>query len=156
EVQAQIPDSDKKTSIGHSVVDGDYFATFGIRILAGRVFSSSDRENDPEVVVINQKLAETFWPAQNAVGKSLIAGDPAKKAIVIGVAADGKYEDLDEPARPVMYYALSQHYQPAITVIARTNGNPRLWVEPINEIIRSVGVIVPFRPITFNDLINFN
>jgi predicted permease len=156
EIQAQVPDTDKTTAVGQSIVDRDYFATFGIRILAGRVFDSTDRENSQDVVVINQKLAETFWPPQDAVGKSLVAGDPPRKSIVIGVAADGKYEGLAETTPPVMYYALSQHYQPMISLIARTTGDPRLWVEPISEAIRGAGMGLPVRPLTFSDLIDFD
>src|SRR2546428_13768206 len=50
EVQAQVPDSDRKISVGQAIVDGNYFSTLGIRILAGRVFNSADRENSQEVV----------------------------------------------------------------------------------------------------------
>ena len=35
---------------------------------------------------------------------------------------DGKYDDIDEDQQPFMYFALAQHYLPAVTVIARTNG----------------------------------
>jgi macrolide transport system ATP-binding/permease protein len=137
-------------------VDGNFFATFGIRILSGRVFKSGDRETDTDVVVVNRKMAETFWPGEDAVGKSLLTGDPPRKAFVIGIAADSKYEDLDEPPRPAMYFSLSQRYQQTITLVARTKGDPRLLVEPIEQTLRAAGVWVPFRPLTFNDLLNFN
>jgi predicted permease len=155
-VEVQISDSDKKISVGTTVVDSDYFATFRIPMVAGRVFNSSDRENSPDVVVINRKMAETFWPGQDALGKSILAGSPPRKVTVIGVTADGKYESLGEAARPIMYYALSQDYQATVMLIARTNGDPHLWVDPISQTMRAVGQFVPFRPMTFTDLLNFN
>jgi putative ABC transport system permease protein len=156
EVQVEIPGSDKRTSVGQSVVDGDYFVTLGMPILAGRAFNSGDRQNGPQVVVINRKMAETFWPGQDAVGKSVATVNPPRKAIVIGVTVDGKYADLEEPARPAMYYALNQQYRPLVTLIARTKGDPRLWVEPISQTMRSFGLFIPIPLVTFNDLIDFN
>ena len=65
-------------------------------MLSGRVFNTFDREKTPEVVVVNHKLAETLWPGRDAVGKTVTLGETPRKATVVGVVADGKYEDLDE------------------------------------------------------------
>jgi putative ABC transport system permease protein len=156
DIEAQVPDSDNKIFVRRAIVDGNYFPTLGIRILAGRVFNSTDRENSQQVVVINRKMAETFWPGQDAVGKVLVAGDPPQKAIVAGVVADSKSRDVDEPTHPVLYYPLSQHYQPRINVIARTSGDPRLWVEPIHQTMRALGLYDGMRPVTLNEWIDFD
>ena len=150
------PGTDQKISVFHTMVDDNYFSTLGIRILAGRSFDSSDRENGPDSIVINRKMAETFWPGQDAVGKSLMAGDPARKAVVIGVTADGKYGQIDEETRPVMYYSLSQHFQSTVVIIAKTKGDPRLWVEPIDQTVRALGGFSLFPPATFDNWFNFN
>ena len=137
-------------------MDGDYFSTFGIRLLNGRVFNSGDRENTPEVIVINRTMADLLWPGQDPVGKTVLAGDTPRKATVIGVAANGKYDSFDEPARAVMYVALSQHYQPSVIVVARTKGDPRVWIEPLNQAVNGLGIFLPFRPVTFDSWTNFN
>jgi ABC-type antimicrobial peptide transport system permease subunit len=107
------------------------------------------------VVVVNQNLAEKFWPGQNPLGKTLLAGNPPRKETVIGVAADGKYESFDESPRPVLYSALSQHYQPSVAVVARTKGDPRLWIDPLNKAVQGLGVMLPFRPVTFDTWTSF-
>jgi hypothetical protein len=150
-----LPDSDKKVSVGHVFVDGDYFSTFGIRLLNGRIFNSSDREKAPEVVVINHTLADLLGEGRDLVGETVLAGDTPHKAIVIGVVADGKYESFDEAPRPVMYFALSQHYQESVAVVARTEGDPRLWVEPLNQAVKGLNIVLPFRPVTFDAWTNF-
>jgi len=155
EVPTQLPESDKKIPVGQVAVDGDYFATFGIRILNGRVFNSGDRQKTLEVVVINRKMADTLWPGQDPLGKTVLTGETPRKATVIGVVADGKYESFDEPARPVLYYALSQHYRESVVVVARTKGDPRLWIEPLNQAVRGLGIVLPFRPVTFDTWTNF-
>jgi putative ABC transport system permease protein len=155
EVPTQVPESDKKIPVGQVAVEGDYFATFGIGLLNGRVFNSGDRENTPDVIVINRTMADLLWPGLDPVGKTVLAGDTPRKATVIGVAANGKYGSFDEPARPVMYVALSQHYQPSVVVVARTKGDPSLWIDPLNKAVQSLGMVLPFRPVTFDTWTNF-
>jgi macrolide transport system ATP-binding/permease protein len=74
----------------------------------------------------------------------------------VGVAADGKYEDLDEPASPFLYYALSQHYQGAFDVIARTKGDPRLWIQPLAKAVSGTGVTEVFSPFTYDRWVNLS
>ncbi|MBZ5676437.1 MAG: ABC transporter permease [Acidobacteriia bacterium] len=155
EVPTQLPESDRKIPVGQVAVDSDYFTTFGIPLLNGRAFHSGDREKAPDVVVINRTMADLLWPGLDAVGKTVLTGDPPRKATVIGVAANGKYGSFDEPARPVMYVALSQHYQPSVTVVARTKGDPSVWIDPLNKAIQGLGIAVPFRPVTFDTWTNF-
>ena len=155
EVPTQLPESDKKIPVGQVAVDSDYFSTFGIRVVSGRAFHSGDREKAPDVVVVNRTMADLVWPGLDPVGKTVLAGDPLRKATVIGVAANGKYGSFDEPPRAVMYVALSQHYQPSVTVVARTKGDPGVWVDPLNKAIQGLGIVVPFRPVTFDTWTNF-
>jgi predicted permease len=148
EITVELPDDLKTVSAGRTVVDGDYFATFGIPILAGRTFNSTDRETSPAVVVINHKMAELFWPGKDPLGRTVIAGDPGRKFTVVGVAANGKYQDIDEPARPFHYWALNQNYQGQISVIARTKGDPTLWVKPLARALRGLGLKTMIQPVT--------
>jgi predicted permease len=152
----KLPERDKKISVGQVTVDGDYFSTFGIRLLSGRVFNSADREKTPEVAVINRTLADLLWPGQDAVGQTVLTGDTPRKATVIGVVADGKYESFDEAPRAVLYFALRQHFQPTVIAVARTRDDPRLWVEPVRQTVHALGIELPFRPVTFDTWTNFN
>ena len=156
DVPTQLPDSDKKIPVGEAAVDGDYFATFGIRLLNGRLFNSGDRENTPEVIVINRTMAELLWPGQNPLGKTVVTGGPPRKATVIGVTANGKYTSFDEPPHAVMYVALSQNYRESVVVVARTKGDPSLWIDPLSQAVRGLGVFLPFRPVTFDSWTNLS
>ncbi|MEO8372649.1 MAG: FtsX-like permease family protein, partial [Candidatus Solibacter sp.] len=150
----QLPAALKTTTVAHTVVDPDYFSTLGIKLLGGRNFDAADREGSSAVVLVNHKLAGMFWPGQDPVGKIVMAGDPARRFTVIGVVADGKYDDLEEPVRPFLYYALSQNYQGAISAIARTRADPELWVEPLSRTLRGLGLKVMIHPATLQDWIN--
>jgi putative ABC transport system permease protein len=148
----QFPNG-QKTTVSHFVVDNDYFATLGIRILSGRVFQNSDVQGGPEAMVINHKMADMFWSGQEPLGKTVTVGEPARKATVVGVVADGKYEDLDEAPKPFYYTALSQHYEDDVNIIARTKGDPQLWMRPFAEAVRGAGGFV-LTPFTFDGWMN--
>jgi hypothetical protein len=156
DIPVQMPDNPNKTTTGATIVDSNYFATFGIPMAAGRGFNSGDREGGLDVVVINRKLAGILWPGQEAVGRTLTAGDPLTKSTVVGVTEDSKYGSVDEEPRGLVYYALSQHPQPGITMVAKTKGDPRFLVESIGHAVRAAGMVYPFRPVTFRDWIDFN
>jgi len=149
ETSVEFPNEAQPVSVARTVVDGDYFATLGIPLLTGRTFNSGDRESSPPVVVVNRKMAEMFWPGIDAVGKTIMAGNPARRYTVIGVAGDGKYLDLDEARRPFLYYALSQNYGAEVLVIARTKGDPSRWVAPFAQAFRQLGLKIMIQPITF-------
>ena len=146
------PASGQKAFAYSTAVDQDYFSTLGIRVLAGRPFRSSDMENSAEVIVINRFMAEQYWPHQDPLGRTIRIAH--RLLTIVGVAADGKYGDLDEPQLPFMYHALGQRYQSDVTLIARTKGDPRLWVEPISRAMRQSGLKLPLPPVTMESWMN--
>jgi predicted permease len=151
------PEPAQPIVIRYGIVDDQCFSTFGIRLLAGRTFDSSDRENAREVIVINRKMAETYWPGQDPLGKTVRIENGNRTVSVVGVAADGKYGDMDQPTHPFLYFALSQHYQDAlITLIARTHGDPKQWIQPIAQVPRRLGLKMFFEPGTLDTWMNLS
>lgn len=67
----------------------------GIPLLRGRFFTRQDRLGSPKVVVIDQILAQTFFPGQDPVGKSLTVGHWGT-AQIIGVVGHVRYWGLDD------------------------------------------------------------
>jgi predicted permease len=150
-----VGDGQQHPKIAYSPVDGNYFATLGIPLLSGRTFGPSDSDKSPEVVVINHKMAETYWPGADPVGTQVRVGDGSQMMTIIGVVGDGKYTDLDEPTRPYMYYNLVQHYQTGIALIVRTQGNPRQWLGPLAQTVRKLGAKTVLVPVTLDEWMRF-
>ena len=97
---------------GANLVAPDYFRTMNIPLLQGREFLSSDRKDSLPVAIINQTLAKTLWPGQDALGQWLHVGNTTESPkLVIGIAQDSVYSDLLEDAkqaRPFYYLPVSQ------------------------------------------------
>jgi hypothetical protein len=52
-------------------VTPSYFETMGITLKQGRKFSADDNETHPNVVIINEAMAEKFWPGKSPLGQNL-------------------------------------------------------------------------------------
>jgi predicted permease len=150
-VEGSQATSQQTATISSMAVDENYFSTLGIPVLAGRVITAGDTTKAPGVIVINHFMAEKYWPGQNPLGKTVRSEDGNQVATVVGVVGDGKYVDIDEPARPFMYYALNQRYQSVVYLMARTHGKPNQWLTPMSEALQKIDPQLSFQTLTIND-----
>ncbi len=80
-----------KQALAVTWMQGDFFGTYGIPLIAGRRFTDDDQREDRNVVIVNKRLADAYWPGENPVGKRLKWGLAESKApwlTIVGVAAD--------------------------------------------------------------------
>jgi ABC-type antimicrobial peptide transport system permease subunit len=85
-------------------VSTEFFSTFGIRMMAGRPFVSSDSSaaHTNPVAVVTQAFARQFWPGEDPVGKVIITPDD-KRLTVVGVAADTRSQRVGVLDGPRLY-----------------------------------------------------
>jgi predicted permease len=87
------------------VVTEGYFESLGIRLLAGREFTEMDRAESEPVAIVNETLARTLWPGQNAVGQ-FVSQDGGRR--VVGVVDDVRHMSPEQPGGPEMYMPMRQ------------------------------------------------
>ena len=155
-VQSSPATSQPEASIPYAVVDQNYFATLGIPVLAGRVFSAADAATGPAVIIINHLMAEKYWPGQDPVGRTVRIANGNQLVTVVGVVGDGKYIDIDEPARPFMYFDLNQRYQSVVYLLVRTQSNPHQWLQPMSEALQKLDAHLFFQTLTMDDWMDFS
>ncbi|HEV8198255.1 MAG TPA: ABC transporter permease, partial [Gemmatimonadales bacterium] len=82
-------------------VSPEYFATLGMRLLRGRGFTAEDRIGSPPVMVINQRMADFFWPKGEPLGQCIkIGADSLPCVQVVGVVATARVDAIqEEPGR---------------------------------------------------------
>ena len=115
-----------------------YFETIGIPILRGRAITAEDTATSPKVVVVNQTMAQRFWPDQDPIGKRFkFFGDPEYSTIV-GVAKDSKYNGVAEDPTPYIYEALTQRYQPAVTLHVRAKGDAAALTSAVRQAVLQI------------------
>lgn len=133
---APPPPGGRGDDVAYLVVDEGYFSTLGVSLLQGRGFDSRDRAGRAEVAVVNQALARRYFPDGGAIGHRLRRASDGHLVEIIGVAVDGKYNDIDDAPLPLAYVPLAQHDVPFVTVIARGSG-------PRDTVVRALGEMDP-------------
>jgi predicted permease len=135
---------DLRITAQESSVGPGYFKSLGIPILDGREIDASDRAGSRPVVVVNQTLAERFWPGESPLGKRFTIL-PSKQILeIVGVARDVKYNTLGEEPQLYIYQPIAQEYRPAVTLHVRTSGEPG---SVINAVRRQLQAEAPEMPL---------
>jgi predicted permease len=95
---------DQPPLVDDSTVTPEYFHLMDMRLLRGRLFSDFDNEKTPDVAVINEAMAQTYWPHEDSLGKHLkISRRATAWTTVIGIVADARTESLEESRVPEIY-----------------------------------------------------
>ncbi len=157
----------------------DYFRAFGVPVVQGRVFTAEDLErtavanlklddlykNDPNlktlppeigfVAVINRKMAQLYWPKQDALGKVFHAG--GVPVTVVGVVGDVKEWDIRKDVPPQAYFPLTaaldnEGYGVQLTV--KTSVAPRSVLAAIRGDLNALdGGLAVFRPRSMDEVV---
>jgi predicted permease len=127
---------------GTRVVTRDYFQTMGIRQLKGRAFTEQDRENTPSVIVINEALANRYWPNQDAIGKRLgfLQENTGKQvwAEIVGVVGNVRHKALEIEVMPEAYFPYRQSPGNFMNLVVRTTSEPTSMVSAIRKQVFSL------------------
>ncbi len=157
----------------------DYFRAFGVPVVQGRIFTAEDMErtavtnlklgdlykNDPNlkklppeigfVAVINRKMAQLYWPKQDALGKVFHAGDIP--VTVVGIVGNVKEWDIRKDAPPQAYFPLTAALDNegfGVQLTVNTSVAPRSVLAAIRGDLRALdGGLAVFRPRTMDEVV---
>jgi macrolide transport system ATP-binding/permease protein len=119
-----------------------YFETMQIPLVEGRDFSDYDQGNTEAVAIVNQTMAQQYWPSRSALGGRVRDRFGVWRR-VIGIAHNIKHYNLTEQPRPYMYFPLSQNYKSEMTLIVRTKGAPSTALSSVQGVIRGLDPVLP-------------
>src|SRR5437867_12925273 len=146
---APAPSPSNMPSADLEVITGDYFATFKVPLLRGRTFNDLDTKDSPRVVIIDQAMAEQFFPGEDPIGKrlSVDAGNDEEIYVmseIVGVVARMRFHAIDEMAPlPVIYCSLAQAQRTSLTVFVRAGSGLISLEKPIRDIVSSIDPAQP-------------
>jgi putative ABC transport system permease protein len=144
-----IPTPSRMPDANLEAIGGDYFATFKLPLLRGRMFNAGDAANSPRVIVIDQALAEQYFPGEDPIGKRLsvdVGNDNEGYAFaeIIGVVARMRFHAFDETAPvPVIYCSTAQAYRAGLTLFVRAGSGLKALEKPIRDIVSSIDPAQP-------------
>jgi putative ABC transport system permease protein len=132
--------TDELTNVDTRTVTPEYFATLGIRLIAGRGFTDHDDTDAPAVAIVDERVARTIWPGEMAVGKRFRG--PAWRdtgwVYVIGVVAHVRTTGLEVDPLPQVYWSYRQWTQDRMVLAVRSATESGAPIVPVIKAIRSV------------------
>lgn len=135
---------DGKANLYCNRVGSDYMRVLGIPILRGRDLQPADREDHPNVALVNEAFAKECWPGEDALGRRFrVNGTGGPEVEVVGIVPTGKYVMLSESPRPCFFLPLAQHPGAPVTVLLRTRTAPEGFTQPLRELVRSLDPDLP-------------
>ena len=122
-----------------------YFTTLGVPLVGGRDFSTTDGPGAPLVTIINETLARRLWPDQDPLGRRLrLYGRDEPVREVIGVAKDGKYDELTESPRGFLFLPERQRADLSdIALVVKTSGDPRPLAAALSTAVHELDATLP-------------
>jgi putative ABC transport system permease protein len=130
----------------YRMINSDYFAAMGMRILKGRAFSPHDAETAPGVVIINETLAARYFAGQDPIGQRLnLSGSPKDLREIVGVVADVRNYGLDAEVKPEVYVPFLQSapgylagMTSALTIVVRSTIDPTALTATLREQVQAL------------------
>lgn len=139
---AASKESDRLMLPLRSVTPG-YFKLLGLAISDGRDFRSTDKQKAPSVAVVNQSLADRYFPHASPIGKNLwLSGRGRPPTKIVGVVTNGRTGDLTQAAQPEIYLSLWEASAFSKHLVIGTPADPRLPMAAVRHTLRSVNPTV--------------
>jgi putative ABC transport system permease protein len=143
-VPAENPNAD------YQAVMPGYFEAMGIRLVRGRLLGPSDREDALPVAVINQTMADRYWPGEDAIGRRFMMGtDPKPWLTIVGIVSGVRHNAVIEAPRAEMYVAHAQlpaHIRSAprgMALAVKTTRDPAALAPAVRDAVRAVSPNLP-------------
>jgi putative ABC transport system permease protein len=109
---------------GFRLISPDFFKTFRVPLVNGRLLAESDGAKAPHVAVINESLARKYFANEDPLGKRIIYGGSTR--VIVGVVGDVKHSAMEEEAKPEIYTPMAQLQSPMLlmSLAVRASGDP--------------------------------
>lgn len=129
-------------------VSAGYFETLGIPLLRGRTINTDDRATSLKAVVVNQTLANLYWPHGEAVGHSFTVGDPSVKGVwqIVGIVRDSQFQASAKGPEPMAYLAVTQlteDDQYAYWLQVQSAGDPAMLIGEVRAALAEIDPNLP-------------
>jgi putative ABC transport system permease protein len=125
-----------------------YFTALGIPLLKGRLFTDADRTGSQAVAIVDENLAEQYWPHDDPIGKEIRRGNKTPWSVIVGVVRhirfsqlageDASSEGSQSSSAGVYYFPIYQASAPYGFLIAKSARNPQALGDAIRRAVRDV------------------
>jgi len=139
-----LPPGQQPPVVVFNHVDAPYFDTMRVPLLRGRAFRENDDEKAPLVAIVNQTMAQRFWPNEDPIGKRFsLKSATGPFAEIVGVAGDGRYVFIGWEREPYFFVPVAQNYTDYRTLQVRTSGQPETLIAEVQNEVHALDPNMP-------------
>jgi len=138
-IEGKRPPPHEELHARYHMATPDYFRALGIPLVRGRFFTQGDNLDAPMMLIINQAMAERYWPHEDAVGKRITYSDTPKEKdwmTVVGIVGDVKDQPNSPGAEPAFWWSSLQQPNPNMSLVVRANTDPQLLVDAVRKEVK--------------------
>jgi predicted permease len=141
--EGYVPQPHESVEADRGNVGADYLATLRTPLLAGRDFTTTDRDSTLSIVIVNQAFVDRYWrvPANQALGKQVQLW--GKWRTVVGVSANAKYRRLVYDPTPLILLPLAQSYRGEVILHLRVAGDPLRYTAAVQQAVADLDPDLP-------------
>ncbi|MBS1788095.1 MAG: ABC transporter permease [Acidobacteria bacterium] len=125
------------------IISPDYFRAMRVPLVQGRFFDERDKRGEPDAVIINEALAERFWPNQTPLGKRLRMTRKEPWTTVVGVIRDARQFSTEKEPPISVYFPFEQSLTRNMHLVVRTKSDPVAMTAGIVKEIQAVDPEMP-------------
>jgi predicted permease len=135
-----------------------FFETLRMPLSEGRDFGEADKQGAPPVVVINEAIARHYFRDKDPIGQKIDLGRPGRRGsatktlVIVGVARDAHYFDIQDEKQEAIFTPLLQvqigEFGSEETLIARTKTDPARIANNVRAIVRQIDSNLPLFDVT--------
>ena len=128
-------------SAGLRIISPDFFKTFRVPLVNGRLLAESDGADAPPVIVVNESLARIYFVNEDPLGKRITYSGVAR--VIVGIVGDVKHSALDKEAKPEIYFPMAQTTRRNMSLAVRASGDPMQFVAAVRGQVWAVDKDIP-------------
>lgn len=139
-----LPPGQQPPLVFFNRIGTDYFETVRTPLLRGRAFTEADNSNAPLIAVVNQSMADRFWPNEDAVGKRFSTKSASGPFLqVVGVAHDSRLFGYFSGPLPYYYVPFEQNFTSMRILQVRSSVAPESLITQVKQQIQGLDPEMP-------------
>ena len=152
-IEGRSPEPPERwTPLTWTSISGGYLQAMGAPLLQGRYFSERDGPDSPLVALIDERMAQRYWPGEDPLGKRFKGQDPRGRnddwLTVIGVVQDMRRNGLERQPLPHIFEWYKQSGSAPSDLVVRAAGDPRIIASTLRSMVRGLDQDAILSPVT--------
>ncbi len=140
------PPGEQFINADQRIVGGHYFEAMEIPLRSGRLFNDQDTQENPRAAIIDEYMAQEYWPHEDPLGKRIAFGGldaDGKWITIVGVVGRIKQYTLDSDSRIAFYLPQTQYPSRAMNVVLRSRTDPSALTSGVKKELRELDSDLP-------------